>query len=144
MFSDRAPPSDIPSKNILKQPGAATRGVDALANAAPARAASAPGQTGAETPPGLDTPKLSGVDKDLAERKKQADAATAAKIKADEERVAKAKADNCERARTNKTLMESGVRVSQNNAQGERVVLDDAARAAEIKRSQMVIDVSCK
>ena len=144
VFSDRAPPAEVPAKNILKQPGATSRGIDTLANAAPVRAASASGQTSAESAPGVDTPKLSGVDKDLADRKKQADAAADAKIKAEEARVAKAKSDNCERAKANKSMMESGVRVSQTNAQGERVVLDDAGRAAEIKRTQMVIDISCK
>ena len=144
VFSDRAPPPDVPEKNILKQPGSAVHGMNALANAAPVRAASAPGQAGGESAPEMDTLKLSDVDKELANKKKQAEALVTARAKADEERVAKAKTDNCERARTSKTLMESGVRVSQTNAQGERVVLDDAGRSAEIRRAQVVIDASCR
>lgn len=144
VFSDRAPPPDVPAKNILKQPGATSRGIDALANAAPLRSASAPGPAGAEPPPGVDTPKLSGVDKELADKKKQAEAAAALKARAEVERVAKANTDNCELARSNKALMESGARVSQANAQGERVVLDDTARSAEIRRAQVTIDASCK
>ena len=140
VFSDRAPPPDVPAKNILKQPGATARGIDALANAAPLRAASA----GAEPALGIDTPKLSGVDKDLADKKKQAEAAAALKARAEVERIAKANTDNCERARANKALMESGARVSQSNAQGDRVVLDDTARSTEIRRAQVIIDASCK
>jgi hypothetical protein len=34
--------------------------------------------------------------------------------------------------------------VSQTNAQGERAIMDDTARAAELKRIQMAIDASCK
>ena len=89
------------------------------------------------------TPTISGVDKELAEKKKQAEAAIAAKARADEDRLRKAKADNCERARANKTLMDSGVRVSHSNAKGEREILDDAARAAELKRIQAAMDINC-
>ncbi|MEO6623830.1 MAG: DUF4124 domain-containing protein [Burkholderiaceae bacterium] len=143
VFSDRAPPSDIPIKNILKQPSDGTlRNVAANSPAAaeaPARAASA-----AATPEGGAAPKLSAVDKDLAERKKQTEAAEAAKTKAETERIAKARAENCERARANKTVMESGVRVSVTNSKGEREIIDDTIRNAEIRRAQTVIDAQCK
>ena len=142
VFSDRAPPPDIPGKSILKQPGGTlARGVPpASASAAvegPAKAASAD----ASGEPLV--PKLSAVDKDLAERKKQAEAAEAAKTKVEVERLAKLKAENCDKARTNKALMESGVRVSIANAKGEREVIDDTARNTEIKRAQTVIDLQC-
>ena len=142
VFSDRAPPPDIPSKSILKQPGAGpARGATPVAAAAesPVRAASAAADGAGELP----IPKLSAVDKDLADRKKQAEAAEAAKVKAEVEKLARTKADNCEKARANKTLMESGVRVSMTNAKGEREVIDDSARGAEIKRAQTVIDLQC-
>ena len=139
VFSDRGPPSDIPAKNILKQPGAATRGMDAMVNAAPAKPASAAGESA-----DVETPKLGAEDKDLAARKKQAEAAEAAKTKAEDDRRAKIKAENCERAKGSKTVMDSGIRVSQTNAQGERVVLDDAGRAAELKRIQVALDANCK
>ena len=145
VFSDRAPPPDIPNKSILKQPGGGSppRGAapaPALSAAeAPAKAASASADASGEAL----APKLSVVDKELADRKKQAEAAEAAKTKADVERLAKVKAENCDKARTNKALMESGVRVSIANAKGEREVIDDTARNAEIKRAQTVIDLQC-
>ena len=144
VFSDRAPPRDVPAKNIIRQPDPRTRGIDAVATTAPVKAASALNPPNGDSPPNSDIPKLSGVDKELADKKKLADAAVAAKTKADEEQTAKARADNCQRARNNKVVMDSGVRVSQNNAQGERAVMDDATRAAESKRIQAAIAASCK
>ena len=142
VFSDRAPPPDIPNRSIIKQPGAGTpRGAaPAVAAAeAPARAASASADASGE----LLVPKLSAVDKDLAERRKQAEAAEAAKNKAEVERLAKTRAENFDKARANKALMESGVRVSMTNAKGEREVIEDSVRNAEIKRAQTVIDLQC-
>lgn len=138
VFSDRAPPADILDKNILKRPGSrsATAGTtDASANAV--AAASAP-QAAASAP------KLSGVDKDLAEKKKKAEEAEAAKRKAEEESVLKAKVENCARAKQAKVSVGSGMRMARTNEKGEREVLDDAARAAELKRIQSIIDSDCK
>jgi len=87
---------------------------------------------------------LSGIDKELANKKKLAADAIAAKAKADEERADKSRNDNCARAKSNKGVLESGVRVSQADANGERSVMDDAARAAELKRVQTAINANCK
>jgi hypothetical protein len=140
VFSDRGPPPDIPAKNIIKQPGNVALAPSAVASAAPARSASA----AAEALPEGEVPKLGAMDKELADKKKQADAAAAAKVRAEEERVAKIKADNCERSRSGKALMDSGVRVSITNAKGEREILDDAGRAAELKRIQAAMEANCK
>ena len=147
VFSDRAPPPEIPARNILKQPGGGTRSAPAPVAVAPA-GAQAPASAASAAPAGdgqgLGMPRLSGVDRELAERKKQAEVAALAKARADEERVLKAKADNCERAKANKALMDSGVRVSHTKADGERQILDDAGRAAELKRIQIVMETNCK
>ena len=135
VFSDRPPPSDIPEKSILKQPGGATR--QALpADAASADAAPKAADTKAKAP--------AGVDKELEEKKAQAEKAEAAKQKAEEAKVSKARADNCQRARQGKAALDSGMRMAQMNAQGERIILDDAARAAESKRMDAVIASDCK
>ncbi len=147
VFSDRAPPPDIPAKNILKQPGGGARNVAAVVAVtpdAPSRATSAPGPTATASGPAAAVPKLSGVDKDLADKKKQDEAVAAAKTKAEEERTAKAKAENCERARSNKALLDSGVRLAVTNAKGEREIVDDAGRAAESTRLQNAMDSNCK
>ncbi len=161
VFSDKSPPPDIPEKSILKRPGnltpraspqiaiavpgsavAAGTGPNgaplAAPSATPAGAAAAPDAAASGARPVL------GQDKELLERTKQAEAAEAAKKKAEADQVAKARTDNCARARQAKASFESGVRIAQVNSKGEREILDDAGRAAELRRTQQVIDADCK
>lgn len=136
VFSDRAPPADIPDKNILKRPQGRI--------AAPA---DAPAKDDAPAAPGagqVADSKAPGMDKDLEAKKKQAAEAEAAKRKAEEERITKAKIENCARAKQAKTSFDSGVRISRTNAAGEREFMDDAARASELKRIQGIIASDCK
>lgn len=132
VFSDQSPPPDIPAKNIIKQPGvrspaAATEPIAAAQPVKPAAAA----------------PRLSGKDKELQEKKKQAEAAEAEKKKAHEEQVAKVRADNCERAKRSKASFDSGARIARTNAKGEREYVDDASRASETKRLEVIIASDC-
>lgn len=141
VFSDRAPPVDIPQKSILKQPGSKIQppapGTDTGAAApAPAVMASAPANKAG-------TPKLSGKDAQLEARKKQADELEAANKLAEEEKLAKSRADNCERAKKGQATLKSGVRISVTNAKGEREFMDDTARAAENKRLQAIAESDC-
>lgn len=139
VFSDRAPPPGVPDKNILLRPGQHKNALNPVDAEAPdsGAAASAPNSSAS-------APKVSGVDKGLAEKKKKADQEEAAKRKAEEDKLAKAKADNCVRAKQAKAGLDSGVRLSRTNQQGEREILDDAARAAESQRIQGIIDSDCK
>lgn len=142
VFSDRAPPADVPAKNILKQPVAAA---PAAAAAAPAQAetAAAPATATATPKPAANAPKLSGKDKELEDKKKAAEAAEAEKKKAEAEKVAKAKAENCARAKKAKATFDSGARIATTNAKGEREIMDDAARAVETKRLEGIIATEC-
>lgn len=134
VFSDRAPPIEVPEKNILKQPGSR------------ARASETPAAVGTEMPQGSAAApaKLNGVDKELAERKKKAEEAEAAKTRATDERVAQRQAENCNRARQAKAMLDAGQRIARTNAQGEREFLEDAGRAEEAQRLQTIIDADCK
>lgn len=138
VFSDRPPPSDIPEKSILKRPGGVRPAVPApavpVASTAPSAATTAD--------PAKPQPK--GTDPALEEKKKQAEDAEAAKKKAEETRVAAARAENCSRSKQAKASFDSGIRIARTNAQGEREVLDDAARAAEMKRLQDIIAADCR
>lgn len=143
VFSDRAPPADVPDKNIFKRPGRAPNPIVQDANATadagePAAKASAPAL------PSPLSAKVIGVDKELAERKKKDDQTQAALRKAVEDRIRKAKADNCQRARQAQKGLESGMRLSRINNQGEREIMDDGARAAEAKHLQSILDSDCK
>lgn len=135
VFSDRAPPPDIADKNILKRPH--SRAV-------------LPADDGEAAPPATTAPvmapgaaKTVGVDKELEARKKQAADAEAAKRKADEDRITKAKVENCARAKQAKASLESGVRITRTNAAGEREFMDDSAKANELKRIQAIITSDC-
>ena len=141
VFSDRAPPADVLDKNIVKRPP--------MRSAKPAAADAEATTAGADAAPAspalpVSPPKDTGVDKTLEAKKKQAADAEAAKRKAEEERVTKAKVENCARAKQAKVTYDSGLRLARTNAAGEREVLDEAARAAEVKRIQSVIDTDCK
>jgi len=139
VFSDRAPPPDIPDRSIVKRPGgkgASSSGLNSEVTGSEAAA------------PALSLPasgaKPTGVEKELEAKKKLAADAEAAKRKAEEDRVAKAKVENCARAKQAKVTLDSGIRIAQTAASGERQVMDDAARSAESKRIQGVIDSDCK
>lgn len=157
VYSDTAPPADVLDKNIIKRPGGQAGAANNAANSAAAAkaklitdgvtsdqaiAAAAPGASAPQAP--ASGPKLSSVDKELEKKKKEKEDAEAAKKKEEEQRVTKAKIENCARAKTAKTTLDSGVRIGVTNAKGEREVMEDAARAAEIKRVQAIIDSSCR
>ena len=137
VFSDRAPPPDILEKNIVKRPGNRVPAVSMPAEvveeaALPAVAGSAPAG------------KPSGLDKELEARKKQALDAEQAKRKLAEEQATKTKIENCARAKQAKVTFDSGIRVGRVNAAGEREIMDEAARAEEVKRIQGIIARDCR
>lgn len=148
VFSDRPPPQEIPEKSILKQPGG-----NAPARPAPSAAQAAtdgtPSATTTPTTPATSAPKPpasapgSGKDKELEEKKAQAEAAEAAKKKAEDAKIAQAKAENCTRARAAKAAFDAGKPITQTNAQGERIFLDGPARAAEAKRIDGIVASDC-
>ena len=142
VFSDQAPPTDVPDKNIVRRPGApSARPAFAPAPADPAAAGSEPPRPPASA---ASAARPSGVDKELEDKARKAEEAEKAKQAAEAQKVAKAKADNCNRARQGKATFDSGIRVARLNAQGEREVMDDKARAVEQQRLQGIIDSDCR
>jgi hypothetical protein len=130
VFSDQAPPADVPASQILKRPGA--------------RAAAAAAAPQAAAPVGVDPAlKPAGRDKALEEKRKQAEAAEADKKKQHEAELTAARADNCSRARTSKATLDSGQRIAMVNPQGEKEFMSDEQRAAETKRLEQVIARDC-
>ncbi|HEY9207743.1 DUF4124 domain-containing protein [Acidovorax sp.] len=140
VFSDRAPPLDIPDKSILKQPGSKQ---GARMDPRPALPAGAAEPAAAASTPKLPALAAGGKDKELEEKKAQAEAAEAAKKKSEEEKIAKTRTDNCTRARQAKATLGSGQPMMHTNAQGERVYLDEASRASESQRIDSVIASDC-
>src|SRR5688572_20090090 len=131
VYSDRSPPANIPANKILRQPGVKGTPVVAEAAAEPAKVQAS-------------APKITGKDKQLEEKKKQAEVAEAEKKKAEEEKLAKVRADNCLRARRAKAEMDSGARIARMNDKGEREIMDDAARTVESKRLDGIVASDCK
>lgn len=141
VFSDQAPPPDIPEKNILRRAG----GQPPRVSFAPAAEAQAP--TTAASPARAASGaagKPTGVDKELEEKTKKAEEAEKAKQAAEAQKLAQAKAENCNRARQSKATYDSGIRVARLNDKGEREIIDDKARAEEQQRLQTVISADCK
>jgi len=137
-YSDTPPPPGTPEKDILQRPNvaaAARRDVQA----APAAASAASGA------PAL-VPKV--ADTELEAKRKKAEQKTeqeaADKKKADDAKVAAARAENCSRAKAQMRTLDSGVRISRTNDKGEREYLDDKAREQEVARTREAMASECK
>jgi hypothetical protein len=131
-YSDLPPPAGIAESDILQRPNAAQRAAPAAAVAASGAASGAPALA----------PK--GSDPELEAKRRKAEQEVAAKKKAEDEKLAIAKADNCLRAKAQIRTLDSGIRIARTNDKGEREFMDDAARAAEAKRTQDIIASDCK
>lgn len=130
IVSDRPPGAEVPDKDILQRPHT-TRLPAASGDAAQPAA----------------VPASAGTDKDLEARKNKLAQAQAAdkeaKANAAKERVSAEKAQNCQRARNQLQMLQSGVRMARANDKGEREFLDDKARSDEIARAQQQISANC-
>ena len=127
VYSDQPPPPAVPPARVLRQPGVA----------APALwSASTPASSPPSTPPS-------------AARAARAASAPPAVIPG-EQALRSLQAENarlrdahCARLRDAWVTLESGVRLARTLPNGEREVLDDAARAAERQRLQGLLASDC-
>ncbi|MCG6877346.1 MAG: DUF4124 domain-containing protein [Betaproteobacteria bacterium] len=55
----------------------------------------------------------------------------------------KQKAQNCQAARENLAALNSGQRIARFNEKGEKIYIDDSARAAEVARSRQLVQANC-
>lgn len=131
-YSDLPPPQGVPDSSILQRPAAVNRRASAASAALAASAASA----------ALLAPK--GVEPELEAKLRKDEQEKAAKAKAEAEKVAAQRADNCARARLQLRALEQGIRVARVNEKGERDILDDKGRAEEVARSRETINSDCK
>jgi len=132
VFSDKAPPAEVPPNRIVKAPKGQVVAPD------PAAAASAAAPVATASPP-----KPSGTDKTLEERRKKLSAVDLEKQKAEEAQYAALRAENCSRARQSKATLQGGGRIARPDANGERQYLDENQIAAELKRMDEVIARDC-
>ena len=84
------------------------------------------------------------VDPELQARKKAAEQEQASRAKADADKLAGQKAENCRAARAHLAALDSGQRIARYKDNGEREILDDQQRAAETRRARDVIASECR
>jgi len=132
-YSDRPPPVGTPDKDILLRPPSASRIVGVVPAGQSASAASAPAPRPVASAPNPD-----------AARQKQEQERDAAKQKEEERRVAEQRRENCARAQGNLRDLQSGIRITRTNEQGERIFMDDVQRQAEVERARQLITSECR
>jgi hypothetical protein len=137
-IGDKAPPAGTPAKDILASPSSGAPVMTVVTTTT---------TTSTATAPSAPAPAASGADSALDKKKKAADLERAAKDKADRAAVeasnAAARKENCSRAQVSQAALQSGQRIAKYNAKGEREVLDDEGRAAELKRAQDTVAANC-
>ena len=147
--SDRPPPADVPERNILKRPAAPVR-ASPPASAASAASAADPGQRGAMAGKGTGdaASTASKTDPELERRRvlaeQKAKQVADQQAQAEERQLAAQRAVQCQRANQQLALYQSGQRMATVNAAGERVVVDDAARAAEMQLARRLMAENCR
>ncbi len=131
-FSDLPPPLSVANKDILERPTLQQQRAAAAAALA-AAGASAPTSIGqARTDPELEARRKRAADEQAAQQRQLLD------------RDNVVRADNCNRARAHLAALNDGLRMTRTNAQGEREVLDDKARAEEMQRARGVLSSDCR
>ncbi len=152
VFSDRPPPAHIAPQNILKQPGSApatsSRAIyPSTENSAPATP-TAPTEkppekavTAAQEAKAKQETDNAAHDKALEEAKRKAEELERKKQEAQQ---AKLRQENCQRARAAQTALQSGALISHVNEKGERGIMTEEQRQADLKRTQQIIKDNCK
>jgi len=118
-FSDQPPPASVPKSKILKYSGRTVDAQDSLPDI------DGDASKTAKQPETL-------ADKELAYKKRHDEAALKDKKAETDAKNAAIKADNCKRASEYKAALDSGQRVSQTDANGNRSFLSDDARAQQL------------
>ena len=135
VFSDQPPPTDIPERSIIKRPGVGSTPVSMASGNEEKASASEPAASA--TPA---TPEQSKEEKAKEEAQRKDEEA---KRKAEEAKIAQAKKENCTRARTALSTLQSGIRIRTVDAKGQHSIMDDKARAAEETRIRIDIADTC-
>ena len=121
-FSDMPPPKSVPKDKILKTPGGA--------KAAQAPAADNKAVSASQAAPKLEKPvTLTNKNEDF--NKRRAEQAEKEKKTEEEKTAAAEKAKYCDRARGYQQTLNSGVRISRVDKNGEKSFITDAQREQE-------------
>jgi hypothetical protein len=141
-YSDLPPPQSVGDADILQRPssGAARKPPAFAPNSAQAAAATL---TASGVLPAASTPAQA-VEPELEAKRRKASEDEAAKRRAEEEKQKAARAENCQRAKSQLRALDDGMRIARVNEKGEREILDDKGRAEESKRARDIVNSDCK
>ncbi|GAC1322107.1 MAG: hypothetical protein NVS3B11_19020 [Collimonas sp.] len=141
-YSDQPPPPSVPNKRILKAPGQSLPrnagyigSEDAAASATTADAAG-DSKPDAKTAPAA--PTL--AEQNAAFQKRKAEQAEKNKKAEQDAKLASNKTENCARARANQRTLDSGARIAQTDAKGERSYMSDQQRAQQTAQNQETLN----
>ncbi len=144
VYSDRPPPSDIKSANIVRQPI-----TQPLARPSPEIAplddAGKPSESknpDTKNAPASNAPKTV-AEREMDFRKRQQERADGEKKAAEEQTKSATKTAECDRARGYMKSLDDGVRITRTDASGNREFLNDEQRAAEADRTRKIIQSAC-
>ena len=128
-YSDQPPPANVKEQATVKlrKPAAPTSPTPAASDK---DAPEAKAKTYIEQEAEFRKRQVETAEREAAEKKKAADAAE--------------KKQNCEQARAQLKLLQSGERITRSNASGEREYLNDPQMAQEIERGKKSVEGWCK
>ncbi len=139
-FSDQPPPPSVPVSHILKAP----KGQASVQNTADdAAAAAAAAASAALTPAAVPKGPATVAEREADYVKRRKEKAEQEKKEQEEKSNRMAQADNCERTRAARSVLDAGTRISVTDKNGERAVMDDNQRAAEMQRLEKIL-AGCK
>jgi hypothetical protein len=127
-YSDRPPPPSTPPAKIIQSPQAVALAIEVPPAPAPADPKAQP-KKGA--------PTLAEREADF--RKRKQDGAEQDKKAAEEAQRKQAQLENCASARQYKAQLESGIRIADTGADGERGYISDAERTTRLARANRVL-----
>lgn len=135
-YSDRAPPPEVPVKDILKAPNLSALDPQMPDSSTPADALAAVQPAAPKGPPTL-------AEREIDFRKRQHEQADQDKKAAEEAQAAKARQEQCEAARVANLQYSSGQRIATVNAKGEREYMNEVDRVKNATRAAQILE-SCR
>ena len=140
-YTDTPPPAD--AKGTPKKVDTRPASGPAATPAAPAKAA--PGKdAGKDAAKGAPAKPLTLEERNKESEKRRAEQAEAEKKAGEQAKVDKANQERCKEATRYLRDLETGRTISTTDDAGERKIMDDAARAAEVTRARNAMSESCK
>ncbi len=133
--SDIPPPRDVPEKNIMQRPDPDAR--------VPARAA-APAASAAAVAQAASAGAKPAIDPQLEEQRRKLEQDKLAREKTEADKQVALRKENCQRAQDKLNTLDSGQRIARVKANGEREILSDEQRAAEVSRTRQAMATDCR